>query len=81
MLHLGLLLLVAFSGGRQDGVDSSDTPITQVVMLESRHADHRDGSRSAPLEPAVPAINIGDQLKPQSIPAPALLPEHRYSGR
>ena len=75
MLHLGLLLLVAFSGGRQDGVDSSDTPITQVVMLESRHADHRDGSRSAPLEPAVPAINIGDQLEPQSIPAPSLLPE------
>ena len=57
-LHLGLFLLIAFAGGRQDGVHDGDTPITQVVMLESPIADHRDGVELTPLEPAVPALHV-----------------------
>ena len=60
-LHLGLFLLIAFAGGRQDGVHDGDTPITQVVMLESPIADHRDGVELTPLEPAVPAPHVRKQ--------------------
>ena len=72
MLHFGLFLLIALSGGRRDGVDDGETPITQLVMLESRHADHRDGIESAPLEPVVPVASRRVQPDPETIQLPSL---------
>ncbi|HET9693107.1 MAG TPA: hypothetical protein VFP48_01890 [Steroidobacteraceae bacterium] len=62
MLHVGLLLVAVLSGGRHDGVEDDDTPITELVMLESRIADQRDGMDLPPLEPAVPAPDLRDVL-------------------
>jgi hypothetical protein len=72
LLHLGLFLLVYFSGGRQDGVDDDDTPITQVVMLETRNADHRDGVRLPPLQASIPAPDPRASLDPQAVQPPTL---------
>ena len=49
VLHVGLFLAVALSGGRYEGVDAGETPITQLVMIEARTADQRDGTRQPPL--------------------------------
>ncbi len=72
MLHLGLFLAIAFLGGRQDGIDEGDTPITQLVMLESRNADRRDGIELPPLEAAVPATTLREQPDPPAIEPPSL---------
>ena len=57
-LHLGLLfLLVALSGGRHDGIDVGDTPISELVLLRDRQADQRDGIESVPPEPVVPTVD------------------------
>ncbi len=87
-LHVGLLLIVMLSGGRQDGVYDADTPITQVVMLESRKADQRDGVELPPLDPAIPLPTLDEppdlQTEPQKVhetdqaPAP-LVPELEVS--
>lgn len=73
LLHLGLLLLLASSGGRYDGIDDGETPITRVVMFESRNADHRDGIESPPLEPTVPPIDLAEQLNAEHSEPPSLL--------
>ena len=73
MLHLGLLLFIVYSGGRQDGVYSSDTPITQVVMIESPKADRREGVKLASLEPTVPDKSIVKPIKPAAIKPPSPL--------
>lgn len=54
VLHFGLLVLIALSGGRRDGINDDDTPITQVVFLDSQLDDPRQGIASAPRYPAVP---------------------------
>ena len=72
-LHFGLLLLLALSGGRYDGIHDGETPITRVVLLESRNADHRDGIESTPLEPNVPAINLAEALNAENREPPPLL--------
>ncbi len=75
-LHLGLFLLIAFAGGRQDGVHDGDTPITQVVMLESRIADHRDGIELTPLDRPLPATHVRKQPVAQtSQPTSVSLPD------
>ena len=71
MLHLGLFLVVVASGGRQDGVDDDDTPITRVAILESPKADPRDGVELRPLALAVPATNLRLRLNLQAIPPPS----------
>jgi len=68
VLHAGLFLLVALSGGRQDGVHDADTVVTQVVMLESRIADRRDGIELPPLEPAVPEPSLNEPPEPRTEP-------------
>jgi hypothetical protein len=51
--HVGLILLIALSGGRHDGVGASETPLTQLVLIEAREADHREGLDLTPIEPSV----------------------------
>jgi hypothetical protein len=68
MLHVGLLLVIVFSGGRHDGVDDDATPVTQLVMLQSRTPDQRDGIDLPPLEPAVPAPDLRELLDVADIP-------------
>jgi hypothetical protein len=73
MLHLGLLLLIVFSGGRQDGVAEGDTPLSRLVMLDSRITDRRDGIEVAPVKPSAPEVNVGEPLDPRTIEPPSPL--------
>lgn len=73
LLHLGLLFLLASSGGRYDGINDGETPITRVVLLESRNTDHRNGIESPPVEPTVPPINLAEQLNAENSKPPSLL--------
>ena len=41
VLHVGVVLLILYSGGQQGTVDDPDTSISQLVLLDLR-ADHRD---------------------------------------
>jgi hypothetical protein len=55
-LHIGLLLALAFTGGRYDGRDSGDTPTTKLVLIEAPDADPREGIEVPTVEPVVPAV-------------------------
>ncbi|HEY6640854.1 hypothetical protein [Povalibacter sp.] len=48
LLHLGLLLLLAFSSGRFDGFHEAETSLTSLVMLDTPRADRRDGVHTPP---------------------------------
>ena len=72
VLHLGLFVLLVFSGGRHDGVNDGDTPITRVVLLESRHADRREGVEAPPREPTVPNLDAPEQLNADNVRPPSL---------
>jgi hypothetical protein len=69
-LHAGLLLLVVVSGGRLEGIHDAETPITRVVMLESRIADRRDGVELPPVELAVSAPTLADEPEPRPTKPP-----------
>lgn len=73
MLHVALFLIIASSGGRQDGSGEGDTPVTQVVMLEFRSADHMDGIELAALEAAAPPAIVLERLDLRSVQPPSLL--------
>lgn len=73
VLHVGLFLAIALSGGRYQGVDAGETPITQLVMIEAPTADQRDGTRQ-PLEPAVAEIEQAQQEITEDSPLPEPLP-------
>jgi hypothetical protein len=60
-LHVGLLLAI-LSGGRQEGVNSGDSQLPKLVLLESRDADRRVGEELPPLEPSVPNAQSEEQL-------------------
>jgi hypothetical protein len=70
--HLGLIFVVVFSGGRSDGIDSGQTPVTRLVLIEGRNADHRDGIEAPPLDPAVPTTHLAEQLAAQISEPPSL---------
>ena len=70
-LHLSLILVIVLSGGRQDGIDSGDTPTTQLILLEAPNADHRDGVDLPPLEPVIPTSEIDEQLRAENAPPAA----------
>ena len=67
-LHLSLILVIVLSGGRQDGIDSGETPTTQLILLEAPDADHRDGVDLPPLEPVIPTSEIEEQLRAENAP-------------
>lgn len=71
-LHLGLFFVLVFSGGRHDGVNEGDTPITRVVLIESRHADRRDGIDAPLREPAVPKFDPPQRLNADNSQPPSL---------
>lgn len=72
-LHLGLFILLLSYGGQYDGIDGGETPITRLVMLESRNADRRDGIELPPRELTVPQINVPEPALAQSEPPAQLL--------
>jgi hypothetical protein len=73
MLHVVLLLFLVFSGGRQEGVDNANTPIAQVVMVESTRADHRQGSESGLLKSAVAETDFRARPNLEAIKPPSPL--------
>ena len=72
MLHVGVFLVVVFAGGRQDGVHDDDTPVLQLVMVESQVADRREGMDRPPPEPPAPAPDLSELLATADIRAPLL---------
>lgn len=71
-LHVAVLLLILLSGGRFDGADSGDTPVSQLVLIEAPEADQRDGRDLAPLTPAsAQEIHVNEPLPEEEAP-PAL---------
>lgn len=75
-LHIGLLLALAFTGGRYDGRDSGDTPTIKLVLVEALDADARDGVETPTIERLVPAVPEPEQ-PPVDVdtPAPSLRSE------
>ena len=73
-LHAGFFLLIILSGGRQDGIDAGDTPVTQLVRIEAPNADREDGVDLPPLEPTIARPEVEEQLRAEPAPR-ASLPE------
>lgn len=75
VLHVGLLVLIALSGGRRDGINDDDTPVTQVVFFESQVDDQRQGIAWAPWYQALPTrvhsepLDLTDIEPPSPVPA------------
>ncbi|HKQ82511.1 MAG TPA: hypothetical protein VJS42_09975 [Steroidobacteraceae bacterium] len=77
-LHLGLFLVIAFSGGRYDGIHDGDTPITHLVLIEARKANHVEGVEAPLLEPMLPTADFAVQLQVQATEPPLLLLQDSY---
>lgn len=75
VLHVGLLVLITLSGGRRDGINDDDTPVTQVVLFDSQVDDRRQGIAWAPWYPTVPTRvqseppDLTDIEPPSPVPA------------
>ena len=74
VLHVGVLALIVLSGGRRDGIDDDDTPVTRVVFFDSQVADRRRGSAWVSWSPATPPREHGDLPDLTDIEPPSLLP-------
>jgi hypothetical protein len=79
-LHVAIFVLVAFSGGRHEGAEDDDTPISQLVLIElPQRSEARDGGETGLARPAVLAAALGALVAPATLapPAPlrALLPQ------
>lgn len=57
-LHLSVAALLILSGGHGDSVDNGEAPASQLVMLESATAAHRDGVELTPLEAALASADV-----------------------
>jgi hypothetical protein len=55
-------LVVILSGGRRDGMQTGDTPISMPVLLEAPEVDRSDGVELPPLEPEIPVPASEEQL-------------------
>jgi hypothetical protein len=72
-LHLGVIFVVVLSGGRNDGVGSSDAPALQLVLIEAPEAAPAEGIDLTPLEPTVAqATLVEEQLNLSEPPSPAI---------
>jgi hypothetical protein len=74
-MHAGFLALVALSGGRRDGLHDDDTPVTQLVFVESVVAGGHDGHEWTPRPPPLAAPR---QVEPPDVettepPAPPIV--------
>ncbi|MGH8176068.1 MAG: hypothetical protein ACREV5_07410 [Steroidobacter sp.] len=72
-LHLGMFFVIVLSGGRHDGIESGETPSTQLVLFEAPDVNHAEGVDLPPLEPTIPTMEIEEQLQADNGP-PASLP-------
>jgi hypothetical protein len=73
-LHVGLILLILLSGGRRDGVDDDDTPVTQLVFLETDVATRHEGAEPTVWNPALPTQTAGEVRDYLEIEPPTPLP-------
>jgi hypothetical protein len=60
--HVGLLLVI-LSGGRHDGMQTSDAPASVLLLLEAREADRSDITELSLPEPPVPISASDEQLQ------------------
>jgi len=60
-LHLGLILLILLSGGRRDGFHDDDTPMSQLVFVDSDVPARREGIELTTWNPAIPTRAVGEQ--------------------
>jgi hypothetical protein len=73
-LHVGLLVLIVLSGGRRDGVDGDDSPVTRIVFFDSRVGDRSQGAAWDRWHPAMPTPVRSDPPDVEDIEPPSLLP-------
>lgn len=72
-LHVGVLLLILLAGGKYDGADSGDSPVSQLVLIEATDADRREGRDLAPLTPPAQSVKPDEPLPERTeAPTPAL---------
>lgn len=73
-LHLGMFLIVVFSGGHHEGVGASETSLAQLVLIEAPDADQREGPDLTPLEPTITTTelvqDIQAEVQPPAAPSP-----------
>jgi hypothetical protein len=74
LLHLGLVLLILAAGGKRDGVDDDDTPLTQLVFIASDVAVRHAGPELTAWNPADPTRAFGQQREFLKIEPPPLSP-------
>ena len=79
-LHVAILALVALSGGRHEGAEDDDTPVSQLVLLElPQHSERREAAETRLATPAVLAASLAGIVESASLAPPAalraLLPE------
>lgn len=74
VLHVGLFLAIAWSGGRYQGIDHGETPVTRLVMIEARTADQREGALQPPLEPTAAEIEPAQRETGEDTAPPEPLP-------
>jgi hypothetical protein len=74
VLHLGLLLLIVLSGGRRDGIDDDDTPLSQLVLMDSDIATRQDGAEPTVWNPSPPTLSVADQREFLDVQPPDLSP-------
>lgn len=72
MLHVGVLLLIALSGGRWDGLQEIATPAMQLVWPDAHATGRPDGIEQGAWTPAMPELLLGDQAVLQSIEPPSV---------
>lgn len=73
-LHLGIFLVVAFSGGRHEGAGRDDTPLSQLVLIQLPHpAEHHDATERGIPEPAVLAATQLQIVEAASLRVPESL--------
>jgi hypothetical protein len=70
-----MFAVVVYSGGRHEGIDEGDTPITRLVMIETREADRRDGVELTPIDPSLLTPAVEPPPDPSAEPLEAAEPE------
>jgi hypothetical protein len=79
-----MFVVIMYSGGRHEGVDHGDTPITRLVMIEANEADRREGVDltpidpsllTSPVEPTAPTLEPMEAAEPEATVAAVEPPE------
>lgn len=73
-LHVAIFVVVALSGGRHEGAEQDDTPISQLVLIElPQKADQRDAAETGLATPAVLAASLGALVESANLARPTKL--------